>query len=97
MQRREPADNLPGKKVSEKIAAVRGLKPGEPAISPSRFPDLGTVEELHDTTDSSESPALLKRVQVPLQVLDKVPPTQDGREAVPVNGGDQKPFDGTVS
>ena len=52
---------------------------------------------LHDTTDSSESPALLKRVQVPLQVLDKVPPTQDGREAVPVNGGDQKPFDGTVS
>ena len=32
--------HLPGKKVSEKIAAVRGLEPGQPAISPSRFPDL---------------------------------------------------------
>ena len=52
---------------------------------------------LHDTTDSLESPALLKRVQVPLQVLDHVPPTQNRREAVPVNGGDQKPLDGTVS
>ena len=29
--------HLPGKKVSEKIASVRGLKPGEPAISPSPF------------------------------------------------------------
>lgn len=34
--------HLPGKKVTEKIAGVRNLKPGEPAISPSRFPDLVT-------------------------------------------------------
>jgi len=40
--------HLPGKKVSEKIAAVRGLKPGEPAISPSRFPDLGTVADFRE-------------------------------------------------
>ena len=37
--------HLPGKKVTEKIAAVRGLKPGEPAISPSRFPDLCTLAD----------------------------------------------------
>ena len=29
--------HLPGNKVTERIAAVRGLKPGEPAISPARF------------------------------------------------------------
>ncbi|MFQ5689501.1 MAG: glutamate synthase-related protein [Gemmatimonadota bacterium] len=34
--------HLPGSKVSEEIARVRGLRPGEPAISPSRFPDLVT-------------------------------------------------------
>jgi len=32
--------HLPGAKVTEKIAAVRGLTVGEPAISPSHFPDL---------------------------------------------------------
>jgi len=32
--------HLPGKKVTEKIASVRGLPVGEPAISPSRFDDL---------------------------------------------------------
>lgn len=32
--------HLPGKKVSAKIAAVRGLEEGEAAISPARFPDL---------------------------------------------------------
>ncbi len=32
--------HLPGPKVSERIAEVRGLKPGEPAISPARFPDI---------------------------------------------------------
>ncbi len=37
--------HLPGHKVTEKIAAVRGLQPGEPAISPPRFPDLGSVDE----------------------------------------------------
>jgi len=37
--------HLPGPKVSEKIAEVRGLQPGEPAISPSRFPDLATVDD----------------------------------------------------
>ncbi|UCD11375.1 MAG: Rieske 2Fe-2S domain-containing protein [Nitrospinaceae bacterium] len=31
--------HLPGKKVKGKIARVRGLKEGEPAVSPARFPD----------------------------------------------------------
>ena len=31
--------HLPGEKVQGKIAEVRGLEPGKPAISPSRFPD----------------------------------------------------------
>ena len=30
--------HLPGSKVTEKIAAVRGLEPGQNAISPARFP-----------------------------------------------------------
>jgi len=34
--------HLPGAKVTEKIAEVRGLEPGQDAISPGRFPDLRT-------------------------------------------------------
>ncbi len=35
--------HLPGHKVTERIAAVRGLTPGEPAISPARFPDWDSL------------------------------------------------------
>ncbi len=37
--------HLPGSKVTEEIAAVRGLKPGETAISPAAFPDLFTASD----------------------------------------------------
>jgi glutamate synthase domain-containing protein 2 len=37
--------HLPGHKVTGKIARVRGLREGEPAISPSRFPDWEQVED----------------------------------------------------
>ena len=37
--------HLPGHKVTEEIAKVRGLKVGEAAISPAAFPDLFTVED----------------------------------------------------
>ena len=37
--------HLPGHKVTEEIAAVRGLQVGEPAISPAAFPDLFTVAD----------------------------------------------------
>ncbi len=37
--------HLPGHKVTAKIAEVRGLEPGQDAISPSRFPDLESVDD----------------------------------------------------
>ncbi|WP_340077316.1 glutamate synthase-related protein [Leptobacterium sp. I13] len=37
--------HLPGNKVSEEIARVRGLKKGETAISPATFPDFHGVED----------------------------------------------------
>jgi methylamine---glutamate N-methyltransferase subunit C len=40
--------HLPGRKVTEKIAQVRGLNPGEDAISPSRFPDWDNIEPIRD-------------------------------------------------
>lgn len=43
--------HLPGKKVTEKIANVRGLKPGQDAISPSKFPDWNSIEEIKDFAD----------------------------------------------
>lgn len=43
--------HLPGEKVQGKIAEVRGLEPGTPAISPSRFPDLVTVQDFRRVAD----------------------------------------------
>lgn len=40
--------HLPGSKVSEEIAKVRGLEAGEPAISPATFPNLKTVSDFKD-------------------------------------------------
>jgi glutamate synthase domain-containing protein 2 len=37
--------HLPGHKVQGKIAEVRGLEPGEPAVSPPRFPDWTELED----------------------------------------------------
>lgn len=37
--------HLPGHKVKGRIAEVRGLQPGEAAISPSRFPNFNGVED----------------------------------------------------
>ncbi len=37
--------HLPGHKVSARIAEVRGLKAGEPAISPARFPDWESIDD----------------------------------------------------
>ena len=37
--------HLPGNKVTEEIAKVRGLPEGETAISPAAFPDLFTAED----------------------------------------------------
>ena len=37
---------LPAAKVTAEIAAVRGIKPGEAALSPARFPDIATLKQL---------------------------------------------------
>ena len=37
--------HLPGSKVVGRIAQVRGLTPGQDAVSPARFPDLETPED----------------------------------------------------
>ncbi|MEK9628025.1 MAG: glutamate synthase-related protein [Nitrospinota bacterium] len=43
--------HLPGDKVKGKITEVRGLKEGEPAISPARFPDWTDVSQIKDFAD----------------------------------------------
>ena len=43
--------HLPGNKVTGKIAEVRGLEPGTPAISPPRFPDLATPADFRHVAD----------------------------------------------
>lgn len=40
--------HLPGEKVMGKIAGVRGLTEGQPAISPSRFPDWTELSQIRD-------------------------------------------------
>jgi glutamate synthase domain-containing protein 2/nitrite reductase/ring-hydroxylating ferredoxin subunit len=40
--------HLPGKKVTAEIAAVRGLKIGQDAISPATFPDFHGVKDFQD-------------------------------------------------
>ncbi len=43
--------HLPGDKVRGKIAAVRGLQEGQPAISPATFPDLHTPADFRRVAD----------------------------------------------
>ena len=43
--------HLPGEKVTEEIAAIRGKKQGEDIQSPSKFPELNTKEDLRDMVD----------------------------------------------
>jgi O-6-methylguanine DNA methyltransferase len=43
--------HLPGEKVKDKIAAVRGLEPGTPAISPPRFPEWTQPSQIKEFAD----------------------------------------------
>jgi glutamate synthase domain-containing protein 2 len=45
--------HLPGAKVKGKIAEVRGLKEGQDAISPPRFPDWTEVSQIKDFADQA--------------------------------------------
>ena len=42
---------LPGAKVTDEIAAVRGIPAGQDSISPNRHPDIGSIAELLDFID----------------------------------------------
>ncbi len=57
---------LPGGKVTEEIAKIRGLRPGEDAISPNRHPEIKTVTELmdliHHVREVSGKPVGIKTV-----------------------------------
>jgi glutamate synthase domain-containing protein 2 len=44
--------HLPGHKVDARIAEVRGIEPGTPAISPATFPDLTTPEDFKRVADA---------------------------------------------
>ena len=39
---------LPGAKINKEIAAIRGIPAGKDSISPNRFPEIDSVEELLD-------------------------------------------------
>ncbi len=43
--------HLPGEKVQGRIAEVRGLEPGQPAVSPPRFPDLNDASDYRRLAD----------------------------------------------
>lgn len=43
--------HLPGEKVTEEIAAIRGKKQGEDIQSPSRFPELNSKNDLREMVD----------------------------------------------
>ena len=47
--------HLPGKKVKGKIAEVRGLKEGNDAISPPRFPEWTEVNQIKEFSDEVRS------------------------------------------
>lgn len=43
--------HLPGEKVTPEIAKIRNKPLGQDVISPSRFPDITTKEELKDLVE----------------------------------------------
>lgn len=47
--------HLPGEKVTEEIAAIRGKKTGEDIQSPSKFPELNSKEDLRSMVDMLRS------------------------------------------
>ncbi|MEE9322121.1 MAG: glutamate synthase-related protein [Granulosicoccus sp.] len=47
--------HLPGNKVQGKIAQVRNLTPGEPAISPARFPEWTSLSQFRDFAEEVRS------------------------------------------
>ena len=69
--------HLPGKKVSEKVAAARNAAPGTDLISPSNNHDLYSIEDLAELIDE------LKTVNPDVRVSVKVPGRPEHRHDRP--------------
>ncbi len=67
---------LPGEKVTQEIAQVRGIEPGKPSISPNRHLDINNVNELLDFIETvrtvSGKPTGFKSVIGGTQWLEKL-------------------------
>ncbi|MCP4118431.1 MAG: glutamate synthase [Desulfobacteraceae bacterium] len=58
--------HLPGHKVTREIAMIRGFREGRDIISPSRFPDIRTREDLKRTVESLRERTFGKPVGIKL-------------------------------
>lgn len=67
---------LPGAKVSEEIAKIRGLAVGKDAISPNRHPEINNVDDLLDMVDyvrdATGKPVGIKTVVGAISFFDKL-------------------------
>lgn len=67
---------LPGRKVTEEIAGIRGIPPGEDSVSPNRHVDIGSPGELMDMIERVRSvtgkPVGFKLVIGDCDVLDQL-------------------------
>ncbi|UTW56639.1 FMN-binding glutamate synthase family protein [Kordiimonas sp. SCSIO 12610] len=67
---------LPGEKVSEEIAEIRGIKVGEDSISPNRHPEINDIESLLDSInhirDVTGKPVGIKTVMGSFDWLDEM-------------------------
>ena len=66
---------LPGAKVTEEIAEIRGIPPGQDSISPNRHPEIGNWDELLDfiahVREVSGKPVGIKTVVGSLEPLEE--------------------------
>ncbi|MEM6308547.1 MAG: FMN-binding glutamate synthase family protein [Pseudomonadota bacterium] len=80
---------LPGAKVTEEIASIRGLRPGQDGISPNRHKDVGNWDELLDLIahirDVSGKPVGIKTV------VGAAAPVQELFAAINARGPDAAP------
>jgi glutamate synthase domain-containing protein 2 len=67
---------LPGEKVNEEIATIRGIQVGQDSISPNRHPEIGSVDDLLDTInhirDITGKPAGFKLVLGDSHFIDEL-------------------------
>ena len=82
--------HLPGEKVTDRIAEIRGKPKGKDVISPSRFPEIGSPEDLKDMVD------MLRRTSggLPIGVKIAAGHIEDDLEFISASGCDFITIDG---